>query len=129
MVTFELKDDAQREAPAPSASHDDATTERRKPLRCRACTAIATYEDARVDIDGQHEHMRVNPAGYVYRFGCFSDAEGCAVLGEPTEAYTWFDGCRWQYAHCRNCAAHLGWCFTGAQSFFGLLVDRLVSEG
>lgn len=127
---LELKGDSAKEAPAPAPapSSSDTEAEKRKPLRCRECGHGITWEDARTSVDGEHEHMRVNPAAFVYRFGCFRDADGAKVSGEPTEAHTWFDGCRWQYAHCGKCAAHLGWFFTGAQSFFGLLLDFLISE-
>lgn len=125
---FELKGDSEQKQPEVTSATGDSAPEKRKPLRCRGCAAIITYEDARIAVAGQHEHMQVNPAAFVYRFGCFKDAEGCAIHGAPTEAYTWFDGCRWQYANCRGCKAHLGWFFTGAQGFFGLLFDRLVQE-
>ncbi|HZA51922.1 MAG TPA: cereblon family protein [Myxococcaceae bacterium] len=84
-----------------------------------------TWEDRRIEISGQHAHTAVNPAGIEFHFGCFADAEGCAVHGEPTDEHTWFPGCFWQFAHCRGCAAHLGWYFTGAATFFGLVLERL----
>jgi hypothetical protein len=73
-------------------------------------------------------HLRLNPHAFAFIFGCFSSAPGCVVHGEPTLDATWFAGCRWQYAHCAKCMRHLGWAFSGADSFFGLLLERLVDE-
>ena len=98
---------------------------RRRPLVCAACGRGITWEDQRRDVSGRHEHTRVNPVGIEYHFGCFSDAEGCAVSGERTDEHTWFPGCAWQLAHCRGCGVHLGWFFSGADRFYGLVLDRL----
>lgn len=128
-VVFELKGEpASGQASAPAVSDADVAAARRRPLVCRSCGHLVTYDDARIAIDGEHEHLRVNPSAFVYRFGCFSEADGCAIIGEPTEAFTWFTGCKWQYAHCRGCRGHLGWRFSGAQLFFGLLLERLVTQ-
>lgn len=127
-MMLELKGESAENPEEPAARSDDVAPQKRKPLRCRDCGVVVTYDDARIAVAGEHEHMRVNPAAFVYRFGCFKDAEGCAVSGDPTEAHTWFEGCRWQYAHCRGCRSHLGWFFTGAEAFFGLLLDRVVPE-
>jgi hypothetical protein len=97
-------------------------------IRCKACEHVITFAASKREVAGQHTHMRLNPAAYAFIFGCFSVAPGCVVSGTPTEEATWFAGCRWQYAHCGQCLTHLGWVFSGADSFFGLLLDKLVDE-
>lgn len=98
------------------------------PLKCAACGHVITFGSSRREVDGRHVHFRLNPHAYAFIFGCFSSAPGCLVQGVPTEEATWFAGCRWQYAHCAQCLVHLGWAFTGASTFFALLLERLVDE-
>lgn len=98
------------------------------PITCRACGHVITQVSAKREASGRHVHMRLNPSADAFIFGCFSTAPGCSVHGAPTEEATWFAGCRWQYAHCAKCTMHLGWAFSGADSFFGLLLERLVDE-
>jgi hypothetical protein len=102
-----------------------AKSARRRPLLCAACGQGITWEDRRREVSGGHAHTRVNPLGIAFHFGCFSEAEGCTVHGEPTDEHSWFRGCAWQLAHCGRCGVHLGWLFSGADSFFGLVLDRL----
>lgn len=97
-------------------------------LRCRLCGAVITGEDERVPVQGAHVHTQRNPAGVVYCFGCFQSAPGCAVFGTPTGEHTWFAGCLWRIAACRGCGEHLGWRFQGAEEFYGLILDRLVTS-
>ena len=106
--------------PAGDRADADAT-----PITCRACGHVITDEAARRQVAGRHIHLRLNPSAFAFIFGCFSRASGCAVHGAPTSEATWFAGCRWQYAHCASCRAHLGWRFSGAESFFGLILERL----
>ena len=89
---------------------------------CAGCDRPITDDDARMEVDGAHVHVRINPVGVVYRFGCFDRAD-CVISDQPTLENTWFPGSAWQYAHCPGCALHLGWFFGG---FFGLVLDRLV---
>jgi|GEM_PF-3121470 hypothetical protein len=63
--------------------------------------------------------------GFVFHFGCFAQAEGCAVDGPPTAEATWFPAFAWQVAHFAACHTHLGWAFCGEGDFFGRLLDRL----
>jgi hypothetical protein len=84
-------------------------------------------EDACIDVGGAHRHSFVNPAGVTFEIGCFREAPGCMVEGEPTTELTWFAGFAWSYALCANCRAHLGWCYEGEGArFFGLILARLV---
>ena len=97
-------------------------------LCCRACGTGITDESQRRSVDGSHAHTRTNPAGLRFTFGCFRAAAGCRCRGAATEEYSWFAGCRWRVAACGGCGEHLGWAFSGAESFFGLILMRLVSE-
>lgn len=95
-------------------------------LLCAACAHPVTSQREAVEVGGSHVHTRLNPLGVLYRFGCFGAAPGVRVSGAPSSEHVWFSGCRWQYAHCGKCAAHLGWAFSGADAFFGLVLDRLL---
>ncbi|GAB7079328.1 cereblon family protein [Megalodesulfovibrio paquesii] len=97
-----------------------------KPLRCRRCNAPVTSRDAAVEVSGRHAHVCCNPAGLVFEIRCFAMAKGCAAIGLPSSAFTWFARYSWQISVCRQCRAHLGWKFTGPTQFFGLIVDRLI---
>lgn len=80
----------------------------------------------RIDVEGRHVHRRINPAGFEFEFGCFDEARGTAVVGEPTAAHSWFAGYAWVYSICGRCGAHLGWFFEGRDPrFFGLILARL----
>lgn len=104
-----------------------AEPERR--LRCRVCGAPITSPDERIPIAGSPIHRRVNPAGIEFEFGCFAEAPGAAVTGEPTAEFSWFAGYVWSYALCRRCGVHLGWLFEGATlRFYGLILNRLTDE-
>ena len=67
----------------------------------------------------------MNPEGTVFVIGCFAQAPGCVAIGAPMLEWTWFPGCRWQVALCRACGEHLGWRYTGADTFHGLILERL----
>ncbi len=111
----------------PRASGRKQVAKPDRPLRCHACGHVITTTAARRQVDGNHEHERINPAGYHYRFGCFSQAPGCAGVGQPSDEYSWFAGCAWCLALCGACGGHLGWRFIGADDFFGLILDRLIA--
>jgi hypothetical protein len=99
-----------------------------RPLRCRVCGRLITTEAERCSIGGAHEHLRTNPAGYRYHFGCFRTAPGCGRVGARSAEHTWFAGCEWRVAICGGCGEHLGWEFSGAAAFFGLILERLVKS-
>jgi hypothetical protein len=49
------------------------------------------------------------------------------MYGEPTAEHSWFKDFTWSFTICSNCLVHLGWFYLGgSESFFGLIVDRLV---
>ncbi len=95
------------------------------PLCCVQCGHPITHDRHRTTVEGRHVHTRMNPFGFVFHFGCFSQAEGCSIEGPPTAADTWFAGHAWQFAHCAACQTHLGWAFSGEGHFFALVLDRL----
>jgi len=112
-----------------AGSARDAHTKDGGAIICRACSSVITNRADRIEIQGSHAHRRTNPGGFSYDFGCFSDAPGCAVAGNMSREHTWFAGHAWQVATCAGCGEHLGWLFTGAASFFGLILARLAEDG
>jgi len=100
-------------------------------VRCRGCLHPITREEERASAAGGFQHTFANPHGIVFTIGCFSAAEGCALVGPPSDEFPWFAGHSWQVAICAGCRAHLGWRF-GAPSgaiFWGLILDHLIFPG
>ena len=122
-----------RETSGAPEQHDRSRTEQRprRLIVCAACGHEVTDESARIEMAGRHQHTCVNPAGYVYRIGCFRVAPGCVGTGSWSGEYSWFAGYVWQVACCGSCSIHLGWAFEpeqvdqGDERFFGLIADRL----
>jgi hypothetical protein len=101
----------------------------RNSLLCKACGNEITASEFGIHRHGRFEHTFENPAGYSYRLGCFSAAWNCLLHGAPTHAHTWFPGFRWRFCACGRCGLHLGWHYdSGAESFFGLILDNLVRQ-
>ena len=100
------------------------------PLLCAACGNGITTPSARTTLFGQYVHHKVNPYGFHFVLGCFSEAPGCAIQGEPVPQDTWFPGYTWRFALCDHCSTHLGWYYESpAQTYFyGLVLERLVEE-
>jgi len=113
------------------SSLEEAEPEEDRNLYCFVCGEAVTRIDKRISVQGTHQHTCTNPAGYVYKIGCFEEAEGCQQAGEPTEEFTWFAGYTWRFAFCGSCRTHLGWIYEGGtkapEVFFGLILNRLVS--
>ncbi len=104
-------------------------TKREHRLFCHQCRAPITTDTERIVVQGGHEHHFRNPMGIEYHIGCFRQAGGCALIGEATAEYSWFAGCHWRAALCRQCREHLGWGFSGRDdSFYGLILNRLTSR-
>lgn len=102
------------------------TPERASPwLLCRACEQRITEATARIPIHRHHQHTFTNPHGFVYTVGCFDSAPGVVEEGEPSSFWSWFPGYHWQIVVCLGCRWHLGWRFSGEDSFFALVLDRL----
>ena len=104
----------------------DAATPGDDSLRCAVCDHRITERAYRSERSGGHEHTFENPAGFSFRIGCFVAAPGCAHVGVPSEAFSWFPGWTWQIAICRRCHTHVGWIFRlGGEQFHGLIVSAL----
>ena len=99
-----------------------------KSIICKICKAAITRQEDRVSIQGQHCHTCTNPADITYTIGCFRAAPGCCQIGPASFEHTWFQGYRWQMSICADCGEHLGWCFNSTDCFYGLILDRLLSQ-
>jgi uncharacterized C2H2 Zn-finger protein len=112
-------------------SLDDEVHERsERMLRCGRCGHGVTRDRDRREVAGAHAHVFMNPHGYVFHVGCFDEAEGAVRHGAATDDFSWFDGYLWRYAHCGACQLHIGWRFeAGGDTFWGLILDRLIEEG
>jgi hypothetical protein len=116
--------EARRDLDAVLATDDGLGGARR--LLCRACGNPITTEADRTTVEGAHEHVKTNPAGLVFRIGCFRAAPGALGWGDAFAEHTWFAGYTWQISLCAGCGVHLGWAFGGAGgSFHGLVTERL----
>ena len=100
---------------------------RRRQLVCLQCGAPITWERARIEMRGAHEHSFFNPYGIVFRIGCFREAPGCRPAGPTSSEFSWFPGYHWKTGHCFQCATHLGWSFSASAQFFGLILNRLTT--
>ncbi len=106
----------------------DSTPERDDRLYCAACGHPVTRERWRIAVNGAHEHVVFNPAGRLFRIGCFAVADGAAAVGAASDAFTWFKGFMWRIALCAGCGAHLGWRYSSGGAladFFGLILGML----
>ena len=101
-------------------------TFRRQKYCCAVCGYVITTQGDAVEVDGAHQHARINPDGRRFLLRCFSIAAGCGYHGDATSYHTWFTGYAWRYAHCSRCQSQLGWYFQGNGSFYGLISEQLV---
>ena len=90
---------------------DDSDDKER--LHCSQCHYPITRPADRIEVNAKHEHVFVNPHGYLYQIGCFARAPGCLTVGPPTDHFTWFPGYTWRIAICGRCSTLLGWAFQG----------------
>jgi len=126
LLLFDSSTAARREN---KLSRTTADAGKAKRLLCARCAHPVTRHAEGMEVDGAHEHRRVNPAGYRYHFGCFRAAPGCTTQGAASEEHTWFPGYAWRIANCASCLGHLGWRYErGADGFYGLILERLAEE-
>lgn len=111
----------------PQQAGGAARTEADPVWRCAACGAEIARARDRIPLDGASTRTFVNPDGLEYVITGFANAPGCSEVTEPTPYWSWFPGCAWQVSLCRACSTHLGWRFSGAAAFYGLIVDRLTA--
>lgn len=98
---------------------------------CALCSHVITSVSEKIAIAGAHAHYLTNPLGIEFHVGCFGQALGCDISGQPEAADSWFMGFLWRYASCSECHAHLGWYFLQPSSdnaFYGLILDNLQEE-
>ena len=123
----------ERGRPRPARPAGKPAGERREGARelllCARCRAPITSAGDRIQVNGQHDYVFVNPHGFDYHVGCFGAAPGAIAHGPASHEFTWFSGFTWQLEHCRNCSAHLGWMYRSPRAeFHGLILDRLVED-
>ena len=100
-------------------------------IYCGTCSNVITRTAERIEINGAHAHYFTNPHGFSFDVGCFANALGCEISGNPEAADTWFMGYFWRIAGCAECHAHLGWYFATQEAqdyFYGLILDRIQEE-
>ena len=97
-----------------------------KSLCCALCGSIITEESNKTEVEGRHEHFKVNPQGKSFHISCFKNAMGCNCFGNPIAEFSWFTGYVWRYAHCAHCDYQLGWIFLGPEPFYALIKQLLV---
>jgi hypothetical protein len=109
---------------------DDDTEAKKGFVYCGLCSHVVSHIEQRIEVNGSHDHNFVNPYGVEFHVGCFDEALGCAISGQPTAADTWFPGFRWRLASCEECTTHLGWLFANADAytFYGLILDRIQTD-
>jgi len=98
-----------------------------KTLNCAHCQHPITMPKFKSTQSGKHLHSFMNPEGYMYEIGIFSQAEGTLKEGLPSAFFSWFDGYIWQVERCANCHLHMGWSFENEERlFYGLILSHLV---
>jgi hypothetical protein len=122
--TFDAQGQKRRRKPRTVRARGDRASGRA--FHCAACITRVCDESALLSVAGRSQHRFVNPAGLAFEIACFASA-ACTVEGEPTLEHTWFADHAWSVANCRNCGRQLGWFFSGATHFYGLILARLVS--
>jgi hypothetical protein len=96
---------------------------------CAQCSNVVSRACERIEIAGSHAHFLTNPHGFQFNVGCYGQALGCDISGQPEPADTWFMGYRWCIASCASCRTHLGWYFTSPNhNFYGLILDRIQED-
>ncbi|MCP4043747.1 MAG: hypothetical protein GY731_17620 [Gammaproteobacteria bacterium] len=110
-----------------TSNKKNPATKKEKNLRCAKCGHPITRETARITVNSAHEHGFINPSGFSFHIGCFSEAPGCGLVGEATDEHSWFPGYTWRIALCAGCGIHLGWDFhsAGSDRFYGLITGML----
>lgn len=126
-------DDDDRDAPAEDAASEVQSESEREPAKasrlvCAACGRLVTSRAEAIEVGDHHEHTFVNPAGFVYKIGCFEEAY-CRAEGPTSSHWSWFPGYHWQVVLCAACGVQLGWIFRSTpHTFYGLIVERLAES-
>jgi hypothetical protein len=93
---------------------------------CAWCLNRVANERDRFAFNGTNQFTFSNLEGIRFEIITFSQTLGCRQAGKPTLEHTWFPGHAWSYCQCHSCSQHLGWYYTGAQEFVGLILNRIV---
>jgi hypothetical protein len=95
---------------------------------CAVCGQSIVRAENAIEVEGAHVHRCTNPVGTTFTIRCFLHALGCEGRGSLTEYHSWFDGYRWNSAHCRGCGVQLGWYFLRDRvSFYALIAPRIIT--
>lgn len=103
-----------------------ATSQAEGDWLCGLCHTCVANDQDRFSIDGKSEFTFSNPEGVWFEILTFSETRRCEQGGAPTLEHTWFPGCAWSWCHCGECGQQLGWFYTGAQEFVGLIKARII---
>ena len=98
----------------------------RQNLCCAVCGNNITSSNDAIQIEGAHQHTKLNPEGRKFLIRCFSSGAGCRYNGDATTNHSWFSGYSWRFAHCSKCNIQLGWVFQGNEQFLGLIHEQLI---
>nr|XP_049697561.1 protein cereblon isoform X2 [Helicoverpa armigera] len=96
-------------------------------LCCSSCmTQIARREHLfAMSSEGVHSNY-TNLGGYMHDLLTVREVSNVRAAGPSSEEYSWFPGYSWTVAHCRLCAAHVGWRFDATKgrlrplTFYGI---------
>lgn len=104
-------------------------------VKCKSCqTVIASRSDMLVMSSDGPLGAYVNPSGYVHEIMTLLKANGLALIGVPTEEYSWFPGYAWTIAYCATCEYQMGWLFTATnkklkpRSFWGIRSSQVADD-
>lgn len=115
--------------PKLSSMLDMQDTEDKNFVYCATCSNILTQADCKIEVNGSFQHTFTNPHNFTFNIGCFNQALGCDISGEPHAADSWFYGFVWRIASCAECHNHLGWYFSRRDDYFyGLILDRIQED-
>ncbi|CAI9267840.1 unnamed protein product [Lactuca saligna] len=104
-------------------------------VKCKSCqTVIASRSDMLVMSSDGPLGAYVNPSGYVHEIMTLLKANGLALIGVPSEEYSWFPGYAWTIAYCATCEYQMGWLFTATKkklkprSFWGIRSSQVADD-
>ncbi|KAL4560283.1 hypothetical protein LXL04_032433 [Taraxacum kok-saghyz] len=104
-------------------------------VKCKSCqTVIASRSDMLVMSTDGPLGAYVNPSGFVHEIMTLLKANGLALIGVPTEEYSWFPGYAWTIAYCATCEYQMGWLFTATKkklkprSFWGIRSSQVADD-
>ncbi|KAJ1263713.1 hypothetical protein BS78_09G207200 [Paspalum vaginatum] len=104
-------------------------------IKCRSCQShIAKRSDMVVMSTDGPLGAYVNPHGCVHETITVSNANGLALIGNPSNVHSWFPGYSWTIAECAACESHIGWLFRATKknlrprSFWGIRSSQIADD-